>query len=280
MANIVYLPLQVALITLLVVVARCSASGGASSFSYGVSDPNTGDIKDQHEKRVGDSVVGQYSLLEADGTKRTVEYSSHPSTGFNAVVRKDPAHGIHPSGLGYNGAAPLSHGGPGYAGAQSLAYGGLNAWNPAANSAYSVSPYANGAGAYGTYNGLASGLNQNYGGNGRYGTNAWPNSYGASAAYGANGWPSSIGGNVYNANAWPQNNGVNGDFDANSWPQSYGGYGATGYGASGHGASGYGGYGAPGYGSYGSSGYSASPVANGYGAYGANAVSYSNRLGW
>ncbi|CAB3250564.1 unnamed protein product [Arctia plantaginis] len=68
-----------------------------SSFSYGVVDPNTGDIKDQHEKRVGDSVVGKYSLLESDGTKRIVEYEASAATGFNAVVRKEPGGEGQPS---------------------------------------------------------------------------------------------------------------------------------------------------------------------------------------
>lgn len=219
----IYLCLQFAFVALLVAVARCSASGGSSSFSYGVSDPNTGDIKDQHEKRVGDSVVGKYSLVEADGTKRIVEYSSHPNTGFNAVVHKDPAVGVHPpSAVGYNGAL-------GYAGANPLAYGAQNAWNPA-GSAYASSPYS---GAYGGYGAV----------NGAYGANGWPLS-GASGIYGANGWPSSAGVSAWptnvGANAWPQT-GANG-IGGNVWPSAlasgYAGYGAGavagGYGA--HGA--------------------------------------------
>lgn len=61
-----------------------------SSFSYGVADPYTGDFKNQIENRVGDNVAGQYSLLESDGTRRTVDYAAG-AEGFNAVVRKDPA---------------------------------------------------------------------------------------------------------------------------------------------------------------------------------------------
>ncbi|XP_050549946.1 fibroin heavy chain-like [Spodoptera frugiperda] len=240
-----------AFVVLLAAVARCSASGGASSFSYGVSDPNTGDIKDQHEKRVGDSVVGQYSLLEADGTKRTVEYSSHPQTGFNAVVRKDPPHGVHPpSAVGYNGVASAL-GGLGYAGANPLAYGGLNAWNPAAKSAYAGNPYV---GAYGGYNGAANGWTPNYAAN--VGANGWPSNYGASGVYGANGWsttsvtswpnnaaanawPSNVGANIganvwpsaaAGVGAWPQNYGTNGVYGANGWSQGYGAAGYAGYG--------------------------------------------------
>ncbi|XP_049865839.1 cuticle protein 19.8-like [Pectinophora gossypiella] len=109
-------------IILVACVSAACASGGSYSYSYGVTDPNTGDVKSQHEKRVGDSVVGQYSLVDPDGTKRTVDYESHPNTGFNAVVRKDPPYGVHPSPAAYSGAyagaglakaglaAPLAHG--------------------------------------------------------------------------------------------------------------------------------------------------------------------------
>ncbi|XP_063617264.1 cuticle protein-like [Cydia splendana] len=61
-----------------------------TSFAYDVADPNTGDYKSQVETRVGGVVQGQYSLLDADGTKRTVDYSADDVNGFNAVVRKDP----------------------------------------------------------------------------------------------------------------------------------------------------------------------------------------------
>nr|AER27820.1 cuticle protein 66 [Antheraea yamamai] len=73
----------------LVFVAMASA-GDFSSFSYGVADPSTGDYKSQIESRLGDNVQGQYSLLDADGTRRTVDYAAGYN-GFNAVVRKDPA---------------------------------------------------------------------------------------------------------------------------------------------------------------------------------------------
>lgn len=59
------------------------------SFSYGVKDLNTGDIKDQQETRDGDVVKGQYSLLEADGTRRIVDYTADPIHGFNAAVRRE-----------------------------------------------------------------------------------------------------------------------------------------------------------------------------------------------
>ncbi|KRT85247.1 Insect cuticle protein, partial [Oryctes borbonicus] len=58
------------------------------AFKYGVADPNTGDVKSQHETRDGDVVKGQYSLLEPDGSVRTVDYVADPVNGFNAVVSK------------------------------------------------------------------------------------------------------------------------------------------------------------------------------------------------
>ena len=70
-------------------VARVDAD--YNSFAYDVADPNTGDYKSQVETRVGGNVVGQYSLLDADGTKRTVDYAADDVNGFNAVVRKDAA---------------------------------------------------------------------------------------------------------------------------------------------------------------------------------------------
>ncbi|XP_068630557.1 uncharacterized protein [Battus philenor] len=56
-------------------------------YEYKVEDPHTGDNKFQHEIRDGDSVKGVYSLQEADGSIRTVEYSSDKHHGFNAVVK-------------------------------------------------------------------------------------------------------------------------------------------------------------------------------------------------
>ncbi|CAG4965905.1 unnamed protein product [Parnassius apollo] len=61
------------------------------SFSYDVQDGLTGDSKSQHESRDGDVVQGSYSVVEPDGTKRTVDYTADPHNGFNAVVHKEPA---------------------------------------------------------------------------------------------------------------------------------------------------------------------------------------------
>ncbi|XP_068619937.1 larval cuticle protein A2B-like [Battus philenor] len=60
------------------------------SFSYDVHDAVTGDTKSQHESRDGDLVQGSYSVVDPDGTQRTVDYTSDPTNGFNAVVRKEP----------------------------------------------------------------------------------------------------------------------------------------------------------------------------------------------
>lgn len=58
------------------------------SFKYGVEDLHTGDVKSQHEERDGDKVKGQYTLVEPDGSIRTVDYTADKHTGFNAVVHK------------------------------------------------------------------------------------------------------------------------------------------------------------------------------------------------
>jgi hypothetical protein len=61
------------------------------SFNYGIKDPHTGDVKSQHEERDGDVVKGQYSLVEPDGSVRTVDYTADDHNGFNAVVHKTAA---------------------------------------------------------------------------------------------------------------------------------------------------------------------------------------------
>ncbi|XP_073817895.1 larval cuticle protein A2B-like [Musca autumnalis] len=59
-------------------------------YSYDVQDAVSGDNKSQFEERDGDVVRGQYSLIDADGYKRTVQYTADPVNGFNAVVSRDP----------------------------------------------------------------------------------------------------------------------------------------------------------------------------------------------
>ncbi|KAJ8959512.1 hypothetical protein NQ314_006248 [Rhamnusium bicolor] len=64
-------------------------------FNYGVEDAHTGDRKQQSESRVGDTVKGQYSLAEPDGTIRVVKYTADPHNGFNAIVSRI-GHAAHP----------------------------------------------------------------------------------------------------------------------------------------------------------------------------------------
>nr|AYA49918.1 cuticular protein 100 [Leptinotarsa decemlineata] len=64
-------------------------------FKYGVEDAHTGDNKQQAEVRVGDTVKGEYSLAEADGTIRVVKYTADPHNGFNAQVSRI-GHAAHP----------------------------------------------------------------------------------------------------------------------------------------------------------------------------------------
>ncbi|XP_012159793.1 adult-specific cuticular protein ACP-20-like [Ceratitis capitata] len=71
------------------------------SFEYGVKDAHTGDHKSQWEHRDGDHVKGTYTLEEADGTTRVVEYTADDHNGFNAVVKKI-GHAHHPQ-LYHNG---------------------------------------------------------------------------------------------------------------------------------------------------------------------------------
>ncbi|XP_049816337.1 cuticle protein 21-like [Schistocerca nitens] len=61
------------------------------SYAYDVQDTLTGDNKAQQESRDGDNVQGSYSLVEADGSRRTVEYTADPVNGFNAVVHREGA---------------------------------------------------------------------------------------------------------------------------------------------------------------------------------------------
>ncbi|XP_072940670.1 uncharacterized protein [Epargyreus clarus] len=64
------------------------------AFQYSVNDPHTGDIKSQHETREGDAVHGSYSLHEADGTVRQVDYTADKHSGFNAIVHRQ-GHAAH-----------------------------------------------------------------------------------------------------------------------------------------------------------------------------------------
>lgn len=65
------------------------------SYSYGVKDLHTGDIKHQWEKKEGDVIKGHYSMVEADGRIRIVDYTADSKNGFNAIV-KHKGHAVHP----------------------------------------------------------------------------------------------------------------------------------------------------------------------------------------
>ncbi|KAL3283007.1 hypothetical protein HHI36_006164 [Cryptolaemus montrouzieri] len=65
------------------------------SFSYGVKDLHSGDVKNQWEEKKGNIVTGQYSLMEPDGSTRTVDYTADDKNGFNAIVKFNQ-HFVHP----------------------------------------------------------------------------------------------------------------------------------------------------------------------------------------
>ncbi|XP_060869991.1 cuticle protein 19-like [Metopolophium dirhodum] len=72
------------------------------SFVYSVNDPTTYDVKSQAESSDGNgNVKGFYSLLDADGSTRTVEYTADDYSGFNAVVKKEGGY----ASAGYKPAA-------------------------------------------------------------------------------------------------------------------------------------------------------------------------------
>ncbi|CAH1957323.1 unnamed protein product [Acanthoscelides obtectus] len=54
---------------------------------------------------------GSYSLLESDGTKRTVDYTADSLNGFNAVVHKEPALTVAAAPVVAR-AAPIVHAAP------------------------------------------------------------------------------------------------------------------------------------------------------------------------
>ncbi|XP_052895622.1 uncharacterized protein LOC128302809 [Anopheles moucheti] len=92
-------------------------------FEYGVKDPHTGDHKSQWEHRDGDVVKGAYTLHEADGTERVVEYSSDKHNGFQAHVKR-VGHAHHPEVYGHHEGGQ-SYGGYGHGHASSYANGNL-----------------------------------------------------------------------------------------------------------------------------------------------------------
>ena len=82
------------------------------SFAYDVQDSLTGDSKSQHETRDGDVVKGHYSLVDSDGTRRTVEYTADDINGFQATVHKEPLVqkvAVHAAPIIAKVAAPVAH---------------------------------------------------------------------------------------------------------------------------------------------------------------------------
>lgn len=66
------------------------------AFSYGVKDLHTGDVKSQWEQRdIDEGVVkGHYSVLEPDGSIRSVHYTADGKHGFNAIVKTHGPNGM------------------------------------------------------------------------------------------------------------------------------------------------------------------------------------------
>ena len=63
-------------------------------FNYSVHDDHTGDIKQQQEVAKDGVISGQYSLIDADGYRRIVDYTADDVHGFNAEVRREPLEGF------------------------------------------------------------------------------------------------------------------------------------------------------------------------------------------
>ncbi|KAL1139554.1 hypothetical protein AAG570_006537, partial [Ranatra chinensis] len=92
--------LQIAVLAVVSLIGtrNCEAfdpSRGSYRYQYGVNDHQTGDWKSQQESRDGDVTRGEYSLLEPDGSLRTVRYFVRGSDGgFDAVVHRQspPQH--------------------------------------------------------------------------------------------------------------------------------------------------------------------------------------------
>lgn len=88
-------------------------------YSYGVTDPHTGDNKHAEETLHDGVVNGRYSLTEPDGSVRTVTYTADKLNGFNAVVEKSGAAKIiaaapvyHAAPVKYVASAPVYHAAP------------------------------------------------------------------------------------------------------------------------------------------------------------------------
>ena len=58
-------------------------------FEYGVEDPKNQNSQYRKEHRVGDTVYGEYSLIDPLGKLRLVKYTADPQHGFRAEVYVD-----------------------------------------------------------------------------------------------------------------------------------------------------------------------------------------------
>ncbi|XP_055623346.1 uncharacterized protein LOC129766773 [Toxorhynchites rutilus septentrionalis] len=65
-------------------------------FEYGVKDANTGDHKVHWEKRNGNHVEGSYTVEEADGGRRIVNYQTDEKGAMQIQVTKVAGHAVVP----------------------------------------------------------------------------------------------------------------------------------------------------------------------------------------
>ena len=79
------------MVAFLAVIAAAAAQTPKAqySYSYDINYPETGDIKSASETRDGDNTSGGYSLVEPDGTLRTVTYTVNGDSGFKASYRRE-----------------------------------------------------------------------------------------------------------------------------------------------------------------------------------------------
>jgi hypothetical protein len=78
-------------------------------FGYGVEDSKTGNKQTHEESRDGDVVRGQYSLIEPDGSLRTVTYTADATNGFQAVVKREGFPDEVFGGAGHKKQQPVHH---------------------------------------------------------------------------------------------------------------------------------------------------------------------------
>jgi Insect cuticle protein len=75
---------------------------GPSDYNFNY-DVNAGaDVKSQSEYSKDGYTAGQYTLIDADGLRRIVDYTADDYNGFQATVRREPV-GSYGYGQNYNG---------------------------------------------------------------------------------------------------------------------------------------------------------------------------------